>query len=94
MIAIAPIPVWQVYVYGALGAIVLWIKMNRANKKIHGLGDLMDRLLPNHPRVSALCQFVVFVVLGTVVGKIAVGPYTQMQAFAGGVAWSRLAAKD
>jgi hypothetical protein len=88
------IPLWQVYAYGALGAIVLWIKMSKANKKIHGLGDLFEALLPNHPRIAMVCQFTIFVVLGTVVGKIAADPYTQMQAFAGGVAWSRLAAKD
>jgi Na+/H+-dicarboxylate symporter len=94
MITLEPIPIWQVYVFGALGAIVLWIKMNKANKKVHALGDLLEDLLPHHPRVAKLLQFVVFVALGTVIGKIAVDPYTQLQAFAGGVAWSRLAAKD
>jgi hypothetical protein len=88
------VPTWQLYAYIALGAVVLWIKMNKAHKKVHGLSDVLDAMLPEHPHLATICQFAVFVVLGTLVGKIAVEPYTQMQAFAGGVAWSRLAAKD
>lgn len=94
MITVDAAPDWQLYLYGALGAVVLWIKLSKMNKKIHALGDLLDELIPQHPRVSKLLQFLVFVGLGSVVGKIAVDPYTQMQAFAGGLAWSRLAAKD
>jgi hypothetical protein len=94
MIEIQQVPLWQLYANVALGAIVLWIKLNKSHKKVHGLSDVLDALLPNSPRLATLCQFLVFVVLGTLVGKLAVEPYTQMQAFAGGVAWSRLAAKD
>jgi hypothetical protein len=91
---IAVVSSWELYAYGALGAVVLWIKMNAQNKKIHGLGDLFEKAAPNRPGFTYFAQFAVFVVLGSIIGKIAVDPFTQMQAFAGGVAWSRLAAKD
>jgi hypothetical protein len=94
MVAIEMAPTWQLYCFSAAGSLLLWTKLNAKNKKIHGFGDVLEQLFPSSPRMQYLLQFLVFVVFGGCVGVWAVGPFTQMQALAGGMAWSRLAAKD
>lgn len=73
---------------------MLWTKLNVQYKKINALGDIVEKIFPDSSRVQYIVQFLVFVILGGLVGVVCVGPYTQAQAVAGGIAWSRLAAKD
>ena len=88
------VPYWQLYIFSSVGALLLWTKASISNKKVHGFGDVLEKMFPTSPRIQYLGQFIVFVGFGGFIGIIAVGPYTQLQALAGGVAWSRLAAKD
>lgn len=88
------IPTWQLYCFSAAGALLLWTKLATKSKKIHGFGDVLEQIFPGSPRTQYIIQFLIFVGFGGCVGVWAVGPYTQMQAIAGGMAWSRLAAKD
>lgn len=94
MIRVDIIPYWELYAFSCVGALLLWTKMTNINKKVHGFGDILEKVAPNSPRFQYLTQFIIFVFLGGFVGVLAVGPYTQLQALAGGVAWSRLMAKD
>lgn len=87
-------PYYQLLLISSSGALVLWIKATLGSKKIHGLGDVLETLLPDNPRAVYILQFLIFVFFGGYIGVLAVGPITQTHAFAGGVAWSRLAAKD
>jgi len=87
-------PNFKLYLVSCSGALLLWTKATIGNKKIHGLGDVLENLLPNSPRARYLIQFLVFVLLGGYAGIAVVSPVTQAQALAGGMAWSRLAARD
>lgn len=84
----------SLYLVSCSGALLLWIKVNMGSKKVHGLGDLLEKLIPNHPGAQYILQFLFFVFFGGYIGILAVTPTTSAQALAGGMAWSRLTAKD
>ena len=94
MMRVELVPGWQLYLYSALGALCLWIKADIQHKKVHGFSDILENILPEKERAQYLFLFVVFVLFGGFIGLIFVGPFTQLQAIAGGMAWSRLAARD
>lgn len=87
-------PYWQMFIFSSVGALLLWMKLSIHKKKVHALSDVVEQLFPESLRAQYIIQFVFFVIFGGFIGVLFVGPYTQLQAVAGGVAWSRLAARD
>lgn len=56
-------PYYQLLLISSSGALVLWIKATLGSKKIHGLGDVLETLLPDNPRASlylAIFDFCIF----------------------------------
>jgi hypothetical protein len=94
MVTITVPSAWELYLFSCVGALLLWTKLTVEKKKIHGFFDVISKLIPDRPNVQYTITFVTLVLLGGFIGVLFVGPYTHLQAVAGGVAWSRLAARD
>lgn len=77
------------YTDAAVGALILWAKLGRQNRRIYGLTEIVETLVPAHwRRVRVVIQLIVFIALGTYVSVEVFGPATGGQAFAAGLGWT------
>lgn len=83
----------MMYGYCVIGAIVLWGKLSLQKKKLYSYSDVLEQIISSE-KTRYVVQFLVFIVLGGFIAKIIVGPATEAQAIAAGMAWSRLTARD
>jgi hypothetical protein len=60
------IPLWQLHVYAAVGALFLWGKLAKHGREIYGLTDILERMGLNE-RVRRALEPVLFVALGAFV---------------------------
>jgi hypothetical protein len=77
------------YTNAAVGAAILWAKLGKKNRRVYGLTDLVEVLVPlNWNRLRMLTELIIFLGLGTYVTVELFGPSTGGQAFAAGMGWT------
>src|SRR5947207_14156748 len=77
---------WSV-LFTATGAAVIWGKMGRTKLKAYYLSGVI-RALPLNAKLRSLIEFVVFVILGCLVGIGVAQPVNVRQALTAGFAWT------
>ena len=82
---------WNVF-FTAVGASVLWTRWGKTKLKAFILSDLLDLLPLNRTWRNAI-EFLVFIVLGVIVGIGATAPVNPQQAIAAGLGWTGLFAQ-
>lgn len=87
---VASASAFTIYADAAVGAALLWAKLgNQRNRKVYGLTDLVDALIPAEwARSRMIVQLIVFVAIGTFVTVQVFAPSTGGQAFAAGLGWT------
>jgi len=83
---------WNV-VYTAIGAAIFWGKSGRTKLRIFCLSDVLDFLEMPDGRLRKCTEFVIFVVLGCLIGIGFVKPASVQQALTAGFAWTGVFAK-
>ena len=78
------------YVFSVAGATLLWMRTSMQRRKVWGLHDVIQRIVPNRPRAQYLLQFATFILFGGMIALVFTAPATFAQAIAGGIAWSQL----
>jgi hypothetical protein len=81
---------WNV-VYTAIGAAVLWGTWGRTKLKALVLSNIIRLFLSG--RTEAVVEFLIFVILGTLVGIGLVKPVNPEQAITAGLAWTGVFAR-
>ena len=71
----------------AAGTILLWCKEGDSQRRAYSLSDVIDRC-PGTERSRYIAQFLIFVVLGTLVALWLTEPLHVRQAFAAGLGWT------
>ena len=84
--------VWNT-VYTAIGAAIFWGKSGRTKLRIFCLSDVLDFLELPDGRSRKCIEFVIFVVLGCLIGIGFVKPNSVQQALTAGFAWTGVFAK-
>ena len=80
-------------VYTGIGAAVFWGRTGRTKLKIYCLSHVFDLLeMPENKWRKGL-EFVVFIVMGCVIGIGIAKPNTEVQALSAGFAWTGFVAK-
>jgi hypothetical protein len=83
--------VWGVHIvlvlYTALGAVTAWMVKGRKKLVLIGLSDLCKGVPSN---VRVWLEFLVFVVLGCIIGMVFAHPATSTQAMTAGLSWTGL----
>jgi hypothetical protein len=77
---------WNI-VFTAIGVAVFWGKWGRTRLKAYVLSDLVN-LIPVGAKQRAAIEFLVFLVLGCLVGIGVVQPTTPAQALTAGLGWT------
>ena len=85
-------PLWELHVYAAVGALFLWGKLAKHGREVYGLTDILERMGLNVTVRRAL-EPVLFVALGAFVAVGFVQPATIPQAIAAGIGWTGLFSK-
>ena len=81
---------WNV-AFAAIGAAALWGKQGRTELKAYVLSDIVRLFLKGRLRI--LVEFLIFVVLGCLVGIAVVEPTNARQAITAGFAWTAVFAR-
>lgn len=83
----------SMFAYSCFGAALLWTRSSALNKRFNSFYDVIEHMVASE-RAKALLSFCTFVGVGGLVSMFFVAPVTVQHALAGGMAWSRLAARD
>jgi len=86
------IPLWQLHIYAAVGALFLWGRLAKQGREVYGLTDILQRMGLNETARRAL-EPILFVALGAFVAVGFVQPATIPQAIAAGIGWTGLFSK-
>lgn len=81
------------FFYSAFGAALLWTRASALHRHFNSFGDVIA-FATSSERARGILSFAVFVIVGALVSMFFVAPITVPHALAGGMAWSRLAARD
>jgi hypothetical protein len=81
------------FAYSCFGAALLWTRATALNRHFNSFSDVIA-LLTESERMRGILSFITFITMGGLVSMFFVGPLTVPHALAGGMAWSRLAARD
>lgn len=81
---------WNI-IYTAIGAMVLWGTWGRTKLKAFVLSSIIRLFLTG--RAEAVVEFVVFVILGCIIGIGVVRPVNPQQAITAGLAWTGVFAR-
>ena len=79
---------WNV-IFTAIGAAVYWGRAGKTKLKAYYLSTLIAKL-PLSDNARSVAEFVVFIILGCVVGIAVVQPLTPTQALTAGFGWTGL----
>lgn len=80
--------------YTALGTVIFWSIHGRKKLKVYLLSDLFNSFGWAEDGISRnVVEFILFVVIGLLVGVGVIGPSTIPQAFSAGLAWTGVVAK-
>jgi hypothetical protein len=78
----------------ALGALILWNMKGRSNLKAYGISRLTNLIPVKYKRARVLTELILFLMLGTALAILLADPSTPRQAFAAGLGWTGLVAKQ
>lgn len=92
MVQAPPFTFWNV-VYTAIGAAIFWGKWGRHRLRPYGLAWIIEQVIKNERWQSGI-EFLVFIILGCVVGIGIVQPTSAMQALTAGFGWTGLFARQ
>ena len=76
---------WNMF-FTAIGAMILWGSWGRRKLKPFMLSGIVRLFLKG--RTATFVEFLVFIILGTIVGVAVVKPVTAAQALTAGFAWT------
>jgi hypothetical protein len=84
--------VWNT-LYTAIGAAVFWGRAGRSKLKVYYLSHIFDLLEIPESKWRKSCEFMVFIILGCLIGIGITKPGTEVQALTAGFAWTGFFAK-
>ena len=84
-----PTPQGMLYLSAGVGALILWAKMRREDRKAFALTEIINAFTnPNQKRLRLILELIIFISLGCYVTILLFGPTTEGQAFAAGLGWT------
>jgi hypothetical protein len=82
------LPLW---VYAAVGVLLLWGKMKLSSRNVYALTDIVNLLIPvTWPRLRGIVELTCYIAIGSIISLGVLEPSTPGQAFAAGLGWTSL----
>jgi hypothetical protein len=78
------------WLFAAIGTILSWTKMKKAERDVYGLTELIKRFVPDNEEKRGIVEIVVFVLIGCILAMGIIAPSTPPQALAVGLGWTAL----
>jgi prepilin signal peptidase PulO-like enzyme (type II secretory pathway) len=75
--------------FAALGVFILWNKLGKTQLAVWGMGRTWE-LFVSSKKVREVCEFVSFLILGTILSLFLTQPVSTIQAFSAGLGWTGL----
>lgn len=85
---------WHAWVITALGSALLWGRLGRTKVRAYVLSPWLDTFMKKQGFLRVTVEFVLFVLVGTVLGLGMCDPVSFAQALAAGFGWTSLVAKQ
>ena len=86
--ALSPLPLW---VYSAIGVLILWGKLKLTSKNVYTLSGIVNVIIPETwPRLRGIVELTCYITIGCIIAVGVIDPGTPAQAFAAGLRWTGL----